>query len=90
MWSLLKRLLVGPPAPPDPYAETIRFDDTGSVSYTHLDVYKRQGQHHLEHMAAQRSGDETRGHRGDCVQAALLARREPVLRTVLVLSLIHI
>lgn len=29
MWSLLKRLFVGPPAPPDPYAETIRFDDTG-------------------------------------------------------------
>lgn len=29
MWSLLRRLLTGPPAPPDPYAETIRFDETG-------------------------------------------------------------
>lgn len=29
MWSLLKRLLAGPPAPPDPFAETIRFDDAG-------------------------------------------------------------
>ncbi len=29
MWSRLKRLLSGPPAAPDPFAETIRFDDTG-------------------------------------------------------------
>ncbi|PJM70181.1 hypothetical protein [Achromobacter ruhlandii] len=29
MWSLLRRLLDGPPAPPDPYAETIQFDDAG-------------------------------------------------------------
>ncbi|WP_255468271.1 hypothetical protein [Achromobacter sp. UMC71] len=29
MWSRLKRLLSGPPAAPDPLAETIRFDDAG-------------------------------------------------------------
>lgn len=29
MWSRLKRLFVRPPAAPDPYAETFRFDDAG-------------------------------------------------------------
>lgn len=28
MWPLLKQLFTDPSAPPDPYAETIRFDDS--------------------------------------------------------------
>jgi len=36
MWSFLKRLLAGPPAPPDPFAETIRFDDAGFTRASEL------------------------------------------------------